>query len=115
VKNQFFLGGGVIISNVLFAPWSALFTPHDFLLSRLKGSVLESGPRAVVDLKGNIANETAAIAPAMLAAAFTNMECHIGLCPGERKPVSAFSVTKLVTHVPRYALAKFCFNGQIAA
>jgi hypothetical protein len=106
---------GVIISNVLFFPWSAHFTPNDFLLSLLNGRVLESGPRTVVDLKGNIANENAAIASAMLAAAFTNMECHIGLCPGERKPISGFSVTKLITHLPRYLIAKFCFNRQIAA
>lgn len=80
----------------------------------LKDRVLVSGPRTV-DLKGNIPSETAAFAPTMLATAFTNMECYIGVCPGERKPISAFSLTQLPVHLPRHVLAKFCFNRQIAA
>jgi hypothetical protein len=42
-------------------------------------------------------------APAMLAAAFMNMECYIGLCAGERKPISAFSLTHLYIYEDMYS------------
>jgi 2-phosphoglycerate kinase len=50
-----------------------------FLWDLLKSKMFKDKPRAVEDLK-NIIIETVAISPAMLAAAFANMERRVGLC-----------------------------------